>query len=424
MPNMKYVYFDLTPEGRYSTKFYVDYNNILEILFKICGRSIECLGIPDHDEPEDNTNPRFVFMPNLRHLDIRRTGRAVVKNILTFCPRLEFLQTSSPFAEWSALPNGFKKLSSDYANIEGLVSILCSPAVSTLESLTQTSLTPDICYKPFFLTCLHTLKVHVQNDADFCLLNLARILSVCPVLKDLGVLISTSDTIEERTWTKVLTEASSVTELHIKVSSREVDRIDVASWQDTFAETVATKLKKLQALYLSFHLSSIGLQHLSNLDTLEVFSHAVHTEHFSYETVFDTEALSDFLSTSLSKKLVKYEVQIPPKNPFGEYLIFKECFLKTARQLERKYFVDTLIEQNDRHYDKEIIHPEKIPGMIYVTRLQIQKAKDWDWICPEFEEYQEWDWPCPVFSEDNPLVLQSETVSQDNQILLNILSNP
>ena len=89
----------------------------------------------------------------------------------------------------------------------------------------------------------------------------------------------------------------------------------------------------------------------------------------SYDSVFDTDALTDFLSSSLDKKLTYYHIRIPAVNPFGEYLILKESFYDFIEKMERKHFLRFNMHQDHRYFETDRLHPQKIAGMIYVTDL-------------------------------------------------------
>ena len=100
----------------------------------------------------------------------------------------------------------------------------------------------------------------------------------------------------------------------------------------------------------------------------------------SYDSVFDTDALVHFLSQALSKKLTFYRIYIPTAEPYGEYLILGESFLDFADKIEQQHFFRLNVRQDDRHFHTGIPHPDKIPGMIYVTDICLS---EWDLLRPE-----------------------------------------
>lgn len=106
----------------------------------------------------------------------------------------------------------------------------------------------------------------------------------------------------------------------------------------------------------------------------------------SYESVFDTDALVHYLSEALSKKLTSYRMFIPPAEFYGEYLILKESFLDFANKIQEEYFFRLDVRQDDRHFDTDRPHPEKIAGMIYVTSIRLS---EWDLLRPDIYDEEE-----------------------------------
>ena len=390
---VKCVYVDVTNDDG-SNSLFQDYRPILQLLMDSCGQSLECLCIPGHNDYEDQTFPLTDSLPSLKHMLLSHTTSQVAKNILTACRNLEYLRLGTSFTGWQILPKGFKKLQSYSENSDGIFNLLSSPAVQSLEVVRNFVMTGEINYQPYYLSCLKEFEVTIDFDVTNCLTHLARILSFAPVLCDLMISIAIFDEIESQVWIKVLSGCQNLTNLRVYLNEQvgtENARINVSLWQDDFAKTIVSKMKKLEHLYIGFHLSSDGLRLLSTLENLKSFSHEIHTENMSYDSVFDTDALVYFLSQSLSKKLTSYTIYIPTAESYGEYLILKESFLDFAYKMEQQYFIRLDIRQDDRDFDTERPHPEKIPGMIYVTDIYLS---EWNLLMPEMysdEEEEEHD---------------------------------
>ena len=382
LQGVKYVYIDVTFDDDGFSLFSI-YKPILQLLIDSCGQSLECLRIPRHNDYEDKTFPLTNSLPSLKHILLTHTTAQATKNILTACPNLEYLRLSTSFTGWHMLPKGFKKLLSYSEDLDGIYNLLCSPAVQSLEEVNTFVMSSEINYRPYNLSRLKRFEVTIEFDVTNCLIHLARILSFAPVLRDLMITISVWDEIEPQVWIKVLSECQNLINLTVYLhepTGTENPRINVSSWQDHFAETIVSKMKKLEYLNIGFHLSSDGLRLLERLENLKRFHHEIHTEHMSYDNVFDTDALVYFLSEALSKKLTSYTIFIPTAESYGEYLILKESFLDFTDKIQQQYFVRFDVCQDDRHFDTEIPHPEKIPGMIYVTSIYLS---EWDLLRPE-----------------------------------------
>ena len=252
--------------------------------------------------------------------------------------------------------------------------LLCSPAVQSLEVVSTFVMTSEICYQSYHLSCLKELEVTIDFSVTNCLTHLARILSFAPVLCKLVISITVFDEIQSQTWIKVLSECQTLTHLIVYLnepSGTENPRINVSSWQDHFAETIVAKMKKLEHLYIGFHLSSDGLRLLSQHETLKYFSHSIHTENMFSDSIFDTDALVYYLSEALSKKLTSYTIYIPTTEAYRVYLILKESFLEFAEKIGQQYFFRLDVRQDDTHWVTPIPQAEKIPGMIYVTAIYL-----------------------------------------------------
>ena len=412
LQGVKFVYIDVTTDDD-SGHLFSNYKPIFQLLKNYCGQSLECLCIPGHKDEEDETFPLMDSLPHLKHMLLTHTTSQVTKNILSACPNLEYLRSSTSFTEWQMLPKGFKKLQYHYSeDLNGMNNLLCSPAVQSLEFVSTFVMTSEICYQSYHLSCLETFEVNIEFDVTRCLTHLARILRFAPVLCDLMIGVSAFDEIEPQVWINVLSECQTLTQLTVYLNEpigTENPRINVSSWQDDFAKTVVSKIKTLEYLYIGFHLSSDGLRLISQLENLDYFRHEIHTEKMTYDGVFDTDALTDFLSSSFDKKLTNYRIYIPAVNPFGEYLILKESFYDFIYKMERKHFLRFEMCQDHRHYDKEAAHPDKIPGMIYVTKLEVY---EWDLMCPSFEHIDEDD------LEENLLIAVTDTQSQVENMFL------
>ena len=407
---VKYVYMDVTTDD--GNTLFQDYGPILQLVIDSCGQSLECLCIPGHNDYEDETFPLTDSLPSLKHMILTHTTSQVARNILTACPNLEYLCLSTSFTGWQMLPKGLKKLQSYSENSDGILNLLSSPAVESLEVVKSFVMTSEINYQSYHLSCLKEFEITIDFDVTNCLLHLARILSFAPVLCELMITITIFDEIESQVWIKVLSECQNVTNLRVYLSEQvgpENPRINVSPWQDDFAKTIVSKMKKLEHLYIGFHLSSDGLRLLSKLENLKYFSHEIHTENLSYDSVFDTDALVYFLSQGLSKKLTSYSIYIPAAEFYGEYLILKESFLDFAYKIEQQYFFRLDIRQDDRNFDTERPHPEKIPGMIYVTDIYLS---EWDLLNPEIYSDEE------EKEENNLLISLMATQSYVHDILL------
>ena len=330
------------------------------------------------------TFPLTDSLPRLKHMILGHITPQVTKNILSACPNLQYLRSINSFTEWQILPKGFKQLLIDFEDLDGMNNLLCSPAVQSLEVVYIFVMSSEICYQSYDLPCLKKFDVTINSDVTNCLIHLARILSFAPVLSELSITIRGFDEIQSKVWINVLSECQTLTKLTVNLHEPTGTKINVSLFQDDFAKTIVSKIKKLEYLSIGFHLSSDGLRLLSRLDNLNYFHHWIHTENMSYESVFDTDALTDFLSSSLDKKLTEYQLDIPAVEPFGEYLILKESFYDFIEKTERKHFVRLNMCQDDRHFDTEIVHPDKIPGIIYVTDIQLSQ---WDLTFPHMEDY-------------------------------------
>ena len=99
---------------------------------------------------------------------------------------------------------------------------------------------------------------------------------------------------------------------------------------------------------------------------------------------YDTDALVYFLFQALSKKLTSYSFISRPIFESEEYVILKESFLDFAYKIEQQYFFRFYINQYDRNWCPEGPHPEKIPGMIYVTDIFLS-----EWDLPYLQMYSD-----------------------------------
>ena len=382
------MYIDLT-FGDEGYPLFSVYKPILQLLIDFCGQSIECLCIPRHLDL-DETFPLTDSLPRLKHMLLGEISSQVTKNILSACSNLEYLRLDTSFTEWQMLPKGFKKLESHkFGNLNGIFNLLSSPAVESLEFVIWFLMTSEICSQPYHLSCLKSFGVTVDFDVTRCLTHLARILSLAPFLRELTIEIVVWDEIEPQIWIKVMSNCQTLTNLIVYLSEpdgTEDPRINVSSWQDLFAKTVVSKMKNLERLHIGFHLSSDGLRLLSQHENLKYFSHEIHTENMSYDSVFDTDALVYYLSQALKKKLTSYRIFIPLGESYGEYLILNESFLDFAYKIEQQYFLRLHVYQSDRHFDTESPHPEKIPGMVYVTDMYLI---EWDLLRPQMHAHDD-----------------------------------
>ena len=362
---------------------FANYKPILQLLIDSSGQSLECLCIPSLIDYNDETFPQAGSLPSLKHMRFSHTTSQVTKNFLSACPSLEYFRSRTSFTGWQILPKGFQKLQSDCEDLDGMFNLLSSPAVQSLEFVRNFLMTSDINYQSYHFSCLKELEVTIDSFVTNCLTHLARILSFAPVLRELKIHIAVFDEIQSQVWINVLSECEAVTSLTVYLYEpidTENPRIDVSSWQDDFAKTIVSKIKKLEYLNIHFHFSSDGLRLLSQLENLQYFHQRNYTKNISYDSVFDTDALTDFLSSSLDRKLKEYIISIP----FGEYLILKESFLDFVEQMEKKHnLIQFYVGILERHLDKERTHPDKIPGMIHVTNFFVT---EWDFICPYIED--------------------------------------
>ena len=109
LQGVKYVYMDLITENG-NNCFFRDYRPMLQLLIDCCGQSLECLCIPGHSDYQDETFPLTESLPSLKHMILGNTTSQVTKNILSACPNLEYLESSTTFTDWQMLPKRFKKL--------------------------------------------------------------------------------------------------------------------------------------------------------------------------------------------------------------------------------------------------------------------------------------------------------------------------
>ena len=411
LSSVKYVFLDA--HSRLNQEISLsDYIYFLELLINTCGKSLECLCIPTHREPEDDTFLTNASLPNLKHLLLRRTSDKVTRNILNACPNLEHLRCSTTFTDWKVLPKGLKKLERCYHFLEGLMGLLSSPAIETLEMIDGMIMTSEICYKPYLLTSLKEFTACIEFETSKCLVHLARIVTYAPVLNELTVTISTSEDIESDSWIKLLSQCQRVSKLLVDLDPFLEPKIKVSSWQDYFATTIVSNMKNLRHLNLGFHLSSEGLRSIAQLENLQYFRHEIHTENLSYDSVFDTDALIYFLSQALSKKLTSYRMTSRPIFESEEYVILKESFLDFAYKIEQQYFFRLNVRRDDEYLDFKLPdrpRPEEVPGMICVTDIYLT-----EWDLPEicFDEDEE------EGEHDNLLLELMATQSYIQDILL------
>ena len=371
LQGVKYVYMVVRTDVERGTSFSI-YMAMLQLFINFCGQSLECLCIPGHNNFEDETFPLTDSLPRVKHMILGHITPQVTKNILSACPNLQYLRSINSFTGWQMLPKGFKKLLIDFEDLDGINNLLCSPAVQSLEVVSSIKMTSEICYQSYHLSRLKHFYVTIDFDVTNCLIHLARILSFAPVLRELTIRITAFDEIESEVWVKLLSQCPTLTRLTVylhELFDTENPRISVSLFQDDFAKKIVSTIKKLEHLHIDFHLSSDGLRLLSQLDNLKYFRHKLHTENMSYDSVFDTDSLTDFLSSSFDKKLTEYGIHIP----FGQCLILKDSFYDFIDKMERKHFLRFHMRQDDRRYDTERMHPDKIPGMIYLTSLNVRQ---------------------------------------------------
>ena len=298
LSGIKSVYIDVRNSNRSDLIQASDLKAIIRLLFNSCGQSLECLCIPEHNGRDDEVeifSPKD-SLPQLQHLLLLGTNE--IANVIKACPKLVQLHCSTGFTEWNLLPMKFKKLGSDYDDLEGILNLLSSPAVESLESLSGILMSPEICYKRYRLASLKEFSIIMNFNLNGCLNHLARILSFAPVLQEVAIYIQILDEIQSHSWIKVLCECQSLTNLRLyfhEDQEPEDPKIDVSLWQDDFARTLVSKVKNLRHLHIGFHLSSQGLRLLSQLENLEYFHHDLHTKNMVYDNVFDTNALTDHL---------------------------------------------------------------------------------------------------------------------------------
>ena len=347
LQGVKYIHMSLkTDESEYSS--FQNYRPILQLLIGFYGQSLECLCIPKYSDYSDKTFPQTHSLPRLKHLVLRNTTPQVTKNILSACPNIEYLASFTSFQKWQMLPKGFKKLRDNSngiynSTILGISNLLSSPAVESLEVVETILITSEICYQSYHLSCLKRFEVMMDYDVTNCLTHLARILSFAPVLCELKITIKGFAKIHSDVWINVLSECPTLTKLTIRLL-KNFDGgplINVSLFQDDFAKTIVSKIKRLKYLDIGFHLSSDGLRLLSELDNLEHFRHSVYVTHKPYDRVFDTDALIHFLSTSFGKKLTEYHFQTG-------YLILNKSFLNFIKKMETEHSITyTKRSEND-----------------------------------------------------------------------------
>ena len=389
--NLEYLYFDLESKNEDEELDYLNkYSKTLEVVMKCCSSTLKCLVMPSHSQFSDFSFPYCDHLPNLRHFTCGRTSASGLKNLIEAAPRLEFLYVSSSLGNWQILPQGFKILKTRGGDVfEGLTSVMESPATATLEEITDITISSEMCFKPFYLPKLHTLSLCIERETNGSLRNLARILTFAPAMKNLTLDIECDDEIDSESWIKVLSNCPAVTHLEIFMNIHD-PKINIKDWQDVFAEEMTKTMKKLKSVDIPFHLSSRGLSLLASLEYLESFYHKIYVDNMKYDTVFDTQALVAFLRKSFSKSLRDYYCCIPERFSIGEYLILDESFLQTYKQLEDEFPVRFVVAQEHRHYEQEVEHPERIPGKIYVTKLDARERTKAD------EEKRQ----CELFSQE------------------------
>ena len=331
LEGIKCVYIDVYTDRR-GSYYFSNYKPILQLVMDYCGQSLECLYMPGHKDNEDETFPLTDSLPRLKHMVLSRTTSQVTKNILTTCPNLEYLRSNTSFTEWQMLPKGFKKLEygCNYLGgriFDGIDNLLSSPAVKSLEVVKLILMTSEINYQPYHLSCLKSFEVTTGFDVTNCLTHLARILSFAPVLREIKITMRASDEIQSQVWIKVLSECQNLTKLTVDFDKPYNDiniGINVSPWQDDFAKAIVSQIMKLEYLDIDFHLSSDGLRLLERLDNLKYFRHKLNIENIPCDSVFDTDALIDFLSSSFDKKLtVPFLVSIErASNTEGNFLRF------------------------------------------------------------------------------------------------------
>ena len=414
LPGIEYVYLDTsyTPTGGTCYWFYYD---LLNYVIAEYGSQLKCLWIPGRER--DNF-PDIPILPELRDLYLTCLTDYDVQHILNTCPKLEYLKCDTKNKEWHLLPKGFKRLGGDGDVIQGLNSLLVSPAAETIEEIEAMQLPSVTVFSGFRLPCLKVLHVEINKAPNDCLNSLARIARFSPVLTKLTLKIHLKQAIENledmnnmddmdnmddmeeiqemeeaqetqemegASWSRVIEECTRVTHFSLHLNPCGLG-FNVNSWQDHFACSIALNMKNLKHLYVDFALSSTGLTALSSLPQLEFFRHKLYQEKGVDNTVFSKDALYSFLTTQFSHKLSHYEIQIPSffgndlaclkiTQKFADGLVTMAQHLPLKIILQAIYRVGGLTYMLETRLGKRGFNYQKIKraGTIFATELKIDK---------------------------------------------------
>jgi hypothetical protein len=380
MPRIECLYFDVdhNKNDEEQLGYWSTYSKLLRVMLESWKRTLICLNMPSHYQVVDFDFPFCDYLPKLQHFTCRRTSASGMKNLILAAPYLKYIHATSSFCKWEILPKGFRILKTYEGKMDGLTNVLMSSAATTIEDLDDFRITNEMCFKPFSMPKLTSIRLLIEADTNGSLRNLSRILMFAPNVESLVIVISCKDDIDKGMWTNVLSNCKEITFLKLDLLKYDDPKIKVIQWQDEFAEAASKNLKKLKEIDITFHLSSKGLPLMASLENCERFDHEIYCDNLKYNGVFDTEALITFLRSIFSKKLTYYRCYIPSISPFGEYLILDESFIKSYKSMEDELNLRFFVEQEDRNYDNEQEAPPKLPGKIYVTNLWARKRTEDD----------------------------------------------
>ena len=386
LPSIEYVFLDIDLNCGIDVR-YACYLDLLKHVIDKYGSQLRCLWVSEYEEQFEDTlwtaedleehdeEEEFIAidsLPELRDLYLRWIAVDDLKRILTISSKLEYFKCDTDMTEWNSLPKGFKKLDGDGGNLQGINTLLVSPAAETIEQMGVMQLTSETVFGNFWLPCLKVLHVSINETPNGCMDSLTRILRFSPVLTELSLTIEPMEDMEGTEWFRVTEECTRVTHFRLYIKAFNGNYVKVNSWQDDFACSMALNMKNLKDLFVNFALSSTGLTALSSLPQLEVFYHKLQEMRGVDITVFNEDALYSFLKTQFSRNLSHYEILITqylsPHSYFTITQEFADRLIIMARNLSLTMILGTKFRECQWDYRKM-----RQPGMVYVTELKIEK---------------------------------------------------
>jgi hypothetical protein len=375
MINLQCVYVDVYTDDEDLSDCipHETWDKLFNLLMQTCFKILKCVIIPNYCSPdEESFFGRVDCLPQLQHLKIGQLSSIATKQVLQGCSNLKRFVTSTTFSSWADLPNGLLELRGN--NLKGFNSLLSSKAVESLETLETMELLPEVFYGSYYFRHLKKISLAIVRDGNGSLEHLARILSFCPVLEDMTLMIKTADPMEGDIWSKVLSQCENLIRFNIWSGNDVVP--DVKNFQDHFALAVSKYVIKIEELTIPFHLSSQGLKAISTLKKLKKLQMTIYVvENTHYDSVFDTESLESFLRNGFDGSLQSVRIVIPCtlfREPIGEYLVLKKSILDAVTELKERHNLISFVDQEARRGRTYQPNPEKIAGMVYLRRFELR----------------------------------------------------